>query len=75
MSDVVRKVGAGYSSSTSKIEWLKEHIHHVPPHRKLRVARLIVAFEKGQEFDTRELNYALDTVGIVEKRLDSPFYS
>ncbi len=73
MSDVVRKVGAGDILPAFRLSELKNNLHHAPKHRWERVTRLIVAFEKGQEFDHQELKYALKTADIVEKRMDGKF--
>ena len=70
MPNVVRKVGAGEKSPASKISQLKTNLHLAPKHRWERVATLIVAFEQGTEFDPRELDYALETASLVQKKLD-----
>ncbi len=71
MPDVVRKVGSGSTLTPTRIANLKDNLCHAPKHRWERVARLIVAFEKGHEFETKELDYALETEKIVEKRMDN----
>jgi hypothetical protein len=53
---------------------LEENFEHVPKHRRVRAANLIVRFKRGDEIDWRELDYALQTADIVEKRLDSPLF-
>ncbi len=74
-NNTVRKVeceNIGNGRTTAdEIAWLKENLRYAPQHRWDRVARLIIAFEKGIEYSSREMNYAVETGKLVEKCMDN----